>query len=69
MLQCIEGIFPQKYVKKIMFLKVYLELGTKSLFRYSVTVIRYSLLSFVSNDHALESMSNDVMSNYLVLYI
>ncbi len=49
--------------------QVFLELGTKSLFRYSVTVIRYSLLLFVSNDHALESMSNDVMSNYLVLYI
>jgi hypothetical protein len=59
---------PTKIYQKNDF-QVYLELSTESLFRYSVTVIRYSLPLVVSNDHALESMSNDETSNNLFLYI
>jgi hypothetical protein len=43
--------------------------GYKIVISLLVTSIRYSLLLLVSNAHVLESTSNDVMSNDLVLYI
>jgi hypothetical protein len=45
------------------------DLETKSLFRYSLPIIRYSLSLLDGNDHALENTRNNVTSNDLVLHI